>query len=185
MADNPSATPRAAAVRSGARRLGAKRRVRARTARAANAARRRPVSRTPSIPGGRRATPTTSKSNASAGANKPTAGASAFKNLGQILTPKNFDDSMSTINNLRNFCRQAGKYVQQADTLLETLFATGTSLKESGVLKKLAETKGKNLSTGDLTNILLSLMNTPIGANLLRRGSSGDADSSAKPTQDN
>lgn len=104
-------------------------------------------------------------------------GKDALGGLGKLLSPKNFDQSMDTIANLRALCRQCVKYVQQADSVLDTLFVTGSSLKETGVLKKLAESKGKNLSTDDLTNILLSLMNSPIGATIFQRMGSGKSGS--------
>lgn len=108
----------------------------------------------------------------------------ALGGLSKLLSPKNFDQSMDTITNLRAFCRQCVKYVQQADNVLDTLFVTGNSLKETGVLKKLTESKGKNLSTDDLTNILLSLMNSPLGATIFQRISGGkdSADGSAAPS---
>ena len=104
-------------------------------------------------------------------------GKDALGGLGKLLSPKNFDQSMDTIANLRSFCRQCVRYVQQADSVLDTLFVTGSSLKETGVLKKIAESKGKNLSTDDLTNILLSLMNSPIGATIFQK-MSGSKDAS-------
>ena len=100
-------------------------------------------------------------------------GKDALGGLGKLLSPKNFNQSMDTIANLRSFCRQCVKYVQQADSVLDTLFVTGSSLKETGVLKKIAESKGKNLSTDDLTNILLSLMNARIGATIFQKMSGG------------
>ncbi len=110
-------------------------------------------------------------------------GQDALGGLGKLLSPKNFDQSMDTISNLRSFCKQCIKYVQQADGVLDTLFVTGNSLKETGVLKKIAESKGKNLSTDDLTNILLSLMNSPLGATFFQRIGSGKNSAAADTAQ--
>lgn len=104
----------------------------------------------------------------------------ALGGLGKALTPKNLEESLSSIVSLRSFCKQCMRYVQQADTLLDTLFVTTNSLKESGVLSKLAESKGKNLNTSDFTNILMALMNSPMGSNIFKRlGSSDNSDSNA------
>ncbi len=104
-------------------------------------------------------------------------------NLGKILTPKNFQESMNSITSLRGFFKQVSKYVQQADNLLDTLFVTANSLQESGVLKKLAESKGKKLGTSDLTNILMALMNSPLGSNIFKRIGSGDEAKAEEPAQ--
>lgn len=100
--------------------------------------------------------------------------ANPLGSLSKLFSPKGIEQSMSTIGNLRVFCKQAAKYVQQADSLLDSLFATGNSLKESGLLKKLAESKGK-MSTADLTNILLALMNSPIGNTFFKRLGGGES----------
>ncbi len=89
--------------------------------------------------------------------------------LGTILSPKNFKESINTISTLRGWSKQMAKYVHQADNLLDTLFITANSLQESGVLKKLAETKGKKLNTGDLTSILMALMNSPLGNTVFKK----------------
>ncbi len=104
-------------------------------------------------------------------------------NLGKLLTPKNFQESMNSITSLRGFFKQVSKYVQQADNLLDTLFVTANSLQESGVLKKLAESKGKKLGTSDLTNILMALMNSPLGSNIFKRMGSGDDAKAEEPAQ--
>lgn len=104
-------------------------------------------------------------------------------NLGKVLTPKNFQESMNSITSLRGFFKQVSKYVQQADNLLDTLFVTANSLQESGVLKKLAESKGKNLGTSDLTNILMALMNSPLGSNIFKRLGNGDDAKAQEPAQ--
>jgi len=100
----------------------------------------------------------------------------ALGGLGKALSPKNIEESLGSIVSLRSFCKQCMKYVQQADTLLDTLFVTGNSLKESGVLSKLAESKGKNLNTSDFTNILMALMNSPMGNNIFKKLGSGSSD---------
>jgi hypothetical protein len=69
-------------------------------------------------------------------------------------------------------------YLQQADTLLDTVYATSNSLKESGVLEKLVKQKGKNLTTEDFTSILIALMNSPAGSQLVKSmGKSSDSSS--------
>ncbi|MHB1629485.1 MAG: hypothetical protein ACYCVB_14115 [Bacilli bacterium] len=103
--------------------------------------------------------------------------------LGKLLTPKNFQESMNSITSLRGFFKQVSKYVQQADNLLDTLFVTANSLQESGVLKKLAESKGKKLGSSDLTNILMALMNSPLGNNIFKRIGSGDDAKTEEPSQ--
>lgn len=103
-------------------------------------------------------------------------------NWSKILSPKNFEESMTTISTLRNFCKNCVKYIQQADGLLDTLYVTSTSLKESGILKKLSESKGKNLNTTDLTTLLLALMNTPLGSNFFKRMTGGNDDSETPAT---
>ncbi len=103
--------------------------------------------------------------------------------FGKLLTPKNLEESLGTIVSLRTFCKNCLRYVQQADNLLDTLFVMGNSLQDSGVLKKLSEFKGKNLNTGDFTNILMALINTPVGAGLFKRLSGGDTTAEAAPAQ--
>ncbi|MCY0876862.1 MAG: hypothetical protein OWT28_11420 [Firmicutes bacterium] len=103
----------------------------------------------------------------------------ALGGLGKALSPKNIEESLGSIVSLRSFCKQCMKYVQQADTLLDTLFVTGNSLKESGVLSKLAESKGKNLNTSDFTNILMALMNSPMGNNIFKKLGSGDGEAAS------
>lgn len=90
-------------------------------------------------------------------------------NLNRLLSPRNLEESLGTIVTLRGFCKKCLKYVHQADNLLDTLFVTTNSLQETGVLKKIAESKGKNLNSGDLTSILMALMNSPLGNNVFQR----------------
>jgi hypothetical protein len=90
----------------------------------------------------------------------------------QLPNPKSptfIQDSMRTITNLRNLCKNCLKYIQQADSVLDTLFSSANSLHETGLLQKIMQNKGKNLSTGDWTTILLTLMNTPLGSSLLKK----------------
>ncbi|PWI57935.1 hypothetical protein [Sulfoacidibacillus thermotolerans] len=104
--------------------------------------------------------------------------------LGNMLSPKNFQESMNTISTLRGWSKQVAKYVQQADNLLDTLFITANSLQESGVLKKLAESKGKNLSTADLTSILMALMNSPLGNSVFKKlGGNSESTSATKSAE--
>jgi hypothetical protein len=83
--------------------------------------------------------------------------------LSQWLSLDNLQDSLKTVGNLRNVVRNCLQYLQQADQVLETLYVTSTSLKETGVLDKLVKHRGKNLTTDDFTNILIALMNSPVG----------------------
>ncbi|GIM45788.1 hypothetical protein DNHGIG_13370 [Collibacillus ludicampi] len=84
-------------------------------------------------------------------------------------SPTFVQDSMRSISNLRNLCKNCLKYIQKADSILDTLFSSANSLHETGLLQKLMQSKGKNLSTGDWTTILLTLMNTPLGSSLLKK----------------
>ena len=94
----------------------------------------------------------------------------------KILSPKNMEESLNTISTLRNFCKQCIRYVQQADGLLDTLYVTTNSLQESGILKKLSESKGKNLNSADFTTMLMALMNSPLGNSFFKRLTGGDND---------
>ncbi len=89
-------------------------------------------------------------------------------NLSKLLSPKNLQESLKTVGNLRTMVKNWMQYLQQADQLLDTIFLTSNSLKETGVLDKLIKSKGKNLKTEDFTNILMALMNSPVGAHLFK-----------------
>ncbi|MCI0183317.1 MAG: hypothetical protein OWR52_10915 [Acidibacillus sp.] len=115
---------------------------------------------------------------------KSTPSDSVGHGLGDMLSPKNFKESMNTISTLRGWSKQVAKYVHQADNLLDTLFITANSLQESGVLKKLSETKGKNLSTGDLTSILMALMNSPLGNTVFKKLGGNDSASDESKSAD-
>lgn len=110
-------------------------------------------------------------------AEKPSLPAKVNKgNLSKLLNPKNLQESLKSIGNLRGSVKTWLGYLQQADQLLDTLFITSSSLKETGVLEKLVKSKGKNLNTEDFTNILMALMNTPMGAQLFK----GNGDSNTE-----
>jgi uncharacterized protein YjgD (DUF1641 family) len=86
------------------------------------------------------------------------------------------------VGNLRSMVKNWMTYLQQADTLLDTVYATSNSLKESGVLDKIVKQRGKNLSTEDFTNILIALMKSPVGGQVLKSmGNSGE--STEKPEE--
>jgi hypothetical protein len=90
----------------------------------------------------------------------------------QLPDPKSptfLQDSLQGITTLQQFCQQCLGYVQQATTMLDQVQGTAKSLHEAGIWQRLVETKGKNLSTGDLTNMLMVLMSTPIGGTLMKR----------------
>lgn len=92
------------------------------------------------------------------------------------ISPTFIQDSLDSLENLRNLCKQCLKYVQQADTMIDTLFSTAHSLHESGILQKLIQHRGRNLSTADLATILSVLMNSPIGNRLFEKiGGGGEA----------
>jgi len=81
---------------------------------------------------------------------------------------------MKNVGNLRNSVKNWLRYLQQADQVLDTVFVTTNSLKETGVLDKLVKQRGKNLSTEDFTNILVALMNSPAGNQILRSMGNGE-----------
>lgn len=85
--------------------------------------------------------------------------------------------SLDSINNLRSSAKQWLKYLQQADVFLDTLYSAGNSLNETGVLQKIIQQKGKNLSTGDFTSILMALMNTPLADRFFKGGKQEPASS--------
>ncbi|MFC4770169.1 hypothetical protein [Effusibacillus consociatus] len=83
--------------------------------------------------------------------------------------------SLENLGSLRTMCKNCIKYLQQADRLLDTLFIASNSLNETGLLKKIIQTKGKGLSTGDLTSLLFAFMNTPLAEQFFKGGSSSEA----------
>jgi hypothetical protein len=91
--------------------------------------------------------------------------------------------SLEGIGDLRTMCKNTMKYLQQADVWLDTLYIASNNLNKTGLLKKLTETKGKGLSTTDLTGLLLSFMNTPLADQFFKGGSSSD--SAAEPPDGN
>lgn len=112
------------------------------------------------------------------------AGSSSKNQISKLLSPKNLQQSIKTVGNLRNSVKSWIQYLNQADQMLDTLFVTSSSLKESGVLDKLVKQKGKNLTTDDFTSILIALMNSPIGGQLFKSSSSEDeeAKTESKPS---
>jgi hypothetical protein len=94
-------------------------------------------------------------------------------NLSKLFSAKSLQESLKSVGSLRNTVKNWLQYLQQADQILDTLFITSNSLKETGVLEKLVKSKGKNLSTEDFTNILMALMNTPIGAQFFKSDNTG------------
>jgi hypothetical protein len=103
--------------------------------------------------------------------------------LSQLLTPKNLQESLKTVVNLRTMVKNWLQYLNQADQVLDTLFITSSSLKESGVLEKLVKQKGKNLTTEDFTNILIAFMNSPLGGQFLKGVGSGQNKNEQTPAQ--
>lgn len=97
--------------------------------------------------------------------------------LSQLLSPKNVQETMKTVTNLRGMVKNWLGYLQQADRMLDTVFVTTNSLKESGVLDKLIKQRGKNLSTEDYTSLLAALMSSPLASGFLK--GDDDAESTA------
>ncbi len=100
--------------------------------------------------------------------------------LAQLLSPKGIQDSLKSVGSLRNSVKNWLRYLEQADQVLETIYATSNSLKESGVLEKIVKQKGKNLTTEDFANILVALMNSPIGGQVFK-GGGDETDASETP----
>ncbi|MBX5436119.1 MAG: hypothetical protein IRZ33_02760 [Alicyclobacillaceae bacterium] len=88
--------------------------------------------------------------------------------LAELLSPKNLQDSLKAVGNLRTMVKNCLQYLQQADAMLDTLYTTSHTLRETGVLEKLVKQRGRNLTTEDFTNILVALMNSPLGSQFLR-----------------
>ncbi|WP_188332332.1 hypothetical protein [Alicyclobacillus suci] len=99
------------------------------------------------------------------------------QSLSQLLSPKNVQETMKTVGNLRGMVKNWLGYLEQADKMLDTIFVTTNSLKESGVLDKLVKHRGKNLNTEDFTSILAALMSSPLAGGFFK-GDDGDANES-------
>lgn len=113
---------------------------------------------------------------------KKPAAQSKNSSLSQLLSPKNLQESLKTVGNLRGTVKNWMRYLQQAEQMLDTFYVTSNSLKESGVLDKLVKYKGRNLTTEDFTSILVALMNSPIGGQIFKGSAAGD-DSSGDSTE--
>lgn len=110
------------------------------------------------------------------------------KSLSEFLTPKNIQQSIKTVGNLRGVVKNCLNYLQQADRMLETFYVTSNTLKESGVLEKIVKNRGKNLTTDDFTNVLIALMSSPMGGQLFKAmgsQSGDDTPANASATQQN
>jgi len=106
------------------------------------------------------------------------------KQLSKLLSPKNLQQSVKTVTNLRTTVKSWLQYLNQADQVLDTLFVTTNSLKETGILDKLVKQKGKNLTTDDFTSILIALMNSPMGGQLFKSvGGSDDEETTTEETK--
>lgn len=90
--------------------------------------------------------------------------------------------SLDSLNNLRKNAKQWLNYLQQADVFLDTIYSAGNQLNETGVLQKIIKQKGKNLSTGDFTAILMALMNTPL-ADRFFKGGKQESNSANTPSE--
>lgn len=98
------------------------------------------------------------------------------RNLANLLSPQGIQQTLKSVTNLRSMVKNWLGYLQQADQLLDTLHSTTHSLRETGVLDKLIKHKGRNLTTDDYTNILIALMNSPLGNQLLKSAGGGNQD---------
>jgi len=116
----------------------------------------------------------------------PLPGAASFPSL-KLPDPKSptfYEDSLQTMTHLRAFCKQCVGYMQKADTLFGSLSGVGTSLHKAGVLPKLTQGKFKELTTGDWTQILMALMNSPLSGFLLGPSDPAtDASAEKKPEE--
>lgn len=111
--------------------------------------------------------------------------------LSKLLSSENIQETVKTVGNLRGMVKNWVQYLNSADQMLDNLFLTTNSLKETGVLDKLVKHKGRNLSTDDYTNILIALMNSPIGGQVLKglgggnkQSDTSEAETDAKKTAD-
>lgn len=102
--------------------------------------------------------------------------------LSKLLSPENIQETVKSVGTLRTQVKKWMGYLQQADQVLDTVFFTTNSLRDTGVLDKLVKQRGKNLSTEDFTNILVALMNSPAGTQILKSMGSGDDSSSEAET---
>lgn len=136
----------------------------------------------PRKPGAVKKTGPAKKKSLTQGSGQP-AGKTGKKSSGlsNLLTPEHIQDSLKSVGTLRKSLKSWLNYLQQADQMLETIYVTSNSLKETGVLDKLIKQRGKNLTTDDFTNILIALMNSPVGSQVLK-GSGGDS-SAETPAQ--
>jgi len=100
--------------------------------------------------------------------------------LSQLWNPENIQESLKSVGQLRTSLKNWLQYLQQADQLLETIYVTSSSLKESGVLDKIVKQRGKNLTSDDFTNILIALMNSPVGSQVFKSiGNQSNSDTTA------
>lgn len=113
----------------------------------------------------------TSKKTTGPGSGQSSGSSSKKSNpLSNLLTPQSIQESLKSVGTLRKSVKSWLHYLQQADQMLETIYVTSNSLKETGVLDKLIKQRGKNLTTDDFTNILIALMNSPVGNQILKPG---------------
>ncbi|QSO47649.1 hypothetical protein [Alicyclobacillus mengziensis] len=130
---------------------------------------RRPAAKTSNLPSAKSGTSAKSKNSS----------------LSKLLSPENIQETIKSVGNLRTQVKKWMVYLQQADQVLDTIFVTSNSLRETGVLDKIVKQRGKNLSTEDFTNILVALMNSPAGSQLLKSmgGGSSESESESEPQE--
>lgn len=102
--------------------------------------------------------------------------------LSQLWNPDNIQESLKSVGQLRTSLKTWLQYLQQADQLLETIYVTSSSLKDSGVLDKIVKQRGKNLTSDDFTNILVALMNSPVGSQVFKSVGGQNNSDTTSPT---
>lgn len=111
----------------------------------------------------------------------PLPGGASFPSF-QLPSPKSptfYEDSLKTVNNLRNMCSKAMGYLQRADQLFGGLHGVGNHLQEAGVLPKIMSGKFKDLSTGEWGTLLMALMQSPLSGMLLGGGGGAEGGEAA------
>ncbi|TCP57623.1 hypothetical protein EV586_10267 [Tumebacillus sp. BK434] len=105
----------------------------------------------------------------------PLPGGASFPSF-QLPSPKSptfVEDSIKSIGQLRNFCKQCMGYMQRADQIFDGLHGVGSQLNSAGVLPKLMQGNVKELTTGEWAALLMALLNSPLSGALLGGGGSG------------
>ncbi|ASS73761.1 hypothetical protein CIG75_01415 [Tumebacillus algifaecis] len=118
----------------------------------------------------------------SAGKKSPLPGGASFPSF-QLPSPKSptfYEDSIKSMGQLRNFCKQCVTYMQRADTMFDALHGMGSNLHSAGVLPKLMKGNVKGLTTGEWASILMAFLNSPLSGALLGGGGGEGASAEQK-----